>query len=93
MISRRAVGTRMNSAIAINARIFSSIISSVFYFAITRDLQWLQLHTRNYLEEKVVYLVILVVTELTCAYVHIDAPLPTDDYQSILSLPPFFLII
>ncbi len=30
MISRKAVGTRMNSAVAINARIFTSIISSVF---------------------------------------------------------------
>lgn len=38
MISRKAVGTRINSAVAINARIFTSIISSVFYFAITRDL-------------------------------------------------------
>lgn len=38
MISRKAVGTRMNSAVAINARILTSIISSVFYFAITRDL-------------------------------------------------------
>jgi len=38
MISRKAVGTRINSAVAINARIFTSIISSVFDFAITRDL-------------------------------------------------------
>ena len=30
MISRKAVGIRMNSAVAINARIFTSIISSVF---------------------------------------------------------------
>jgi hypothetical protein len=30
MISRKAVGTRMNSAVAINARIFTSIISSFF---------------------------------------------------------------
>ena len=30
MISRKAVGTRMNNAVAINARIFTSIISSVF---------------------------------------------------------------
>lgn len=30
MISRKAVGTRMNSAVAINARILTSIISSVF---------------------------------------------------------------
>lgn len=30
MISIKAVGTRMNSAVAINARIFTSIISSVF---------------------------------------------------------------
>lgn len=30
MISRKAVGTRMNSAVAINARIFTSMISSVF---------------------------------------------------------------
>ena len=30
MISRKAVGTRMNSAVAINARIFTSIILSVF---------------------------------------------------------------
>ena len=30
MISRKAVGTRMKSAVAINARIFTSIISSVF---------------------------------------------------------------
>lgn len=40
MISRKAVGTKMNSAVAINARIFTSIISisSFFYFTITRDL-------------------------------------------------------
>jgi hypothetical protein len=30
MISRNAVGTRMNSAVAINARIFTSMISLVF---------------------------------------------------------------
>lgn len=30
MISRKAVGTRMNSAVAINARIFTSIILSFF---------------------------------------------------------------
>lgn len=30
MISRKAVGTRMNSAVAINARILTSIILSVF---------------------------------------------------------------
>ena len=30
MISRKAVGTRMNSAVAINARILTSIISSFF---------------------------------------------------------------
>lgn len=30
MISRKAVGTRMNNAVAINARIFTSIISLVF---------------------------------------------------------------
>lgn len=30
MISKKAVGTRMNSAVAINARIFTSIILSVF---------------------------------------------------------------
>ena len=30
MISRKAVGTRMNSAVAINATIFTSIISSFF---------------------------------------------------------------
>ena len=30
MISRKAVGTRMNSAVAINARIFTSISSSFF---------------------------------------------------------------
>lgn len=32
MISRKAVGTKMNSAVAINARIFTSIISSFFLF-------------------------------------------------------------
>jgi len=30
MISRKAVGTRMNSAVAIKARILTSIISSFF---------------------------------------------------------------
>nr|CAD1835861.1 unnamed protein product [Ananas comosus var. bracteatus] len=38
IISKKAVGTRMNSAVAINARILTSIISLfLFFFAITRD--------------------------------------------------------
>lgn len=32
MISRKAVGTKMNSAVAINARIFTSIISISSFF-------------------------------------------------------------
>jgi len=31
MISKKAVGTKMNSAVAINARILTSIISSFFF--------------------------------------------------------------
>ena len=35
MISKKAVGTRINNAVAINARIFTSII--LFYFAINNS--------------------------------------------------------